>query len=150
MQFLVGYYGGGSYNFFTSRTPNFLQKVATGVELEDREIPFLRKVSGKVLPYEDQSKFYDRRNEIQQLVDERKALKGRERIEFIKDYRDKLRLQPIIDSTEKRLKMLREQRDRIELMDLSASEEDKRLQQVEKQMKRAIDQFNKRYNEADD
>ncbi|MCZ4284533.1 hypothetical protein O4H29_06760 [Marinobacter salarius] len=150
MQFLVGYYGGGSYNFFTSRTPNFLQKVATGVELEDREIPFLRKVSGKVLPYEDQSKFYDRRNEIQQLVDERKALKGRERIEFIKDYRDKLRLQPIIDSTEKRLKMLREQRDRIELMDLSASEEDKRLQQVERQMKRAIDQFNKRYNEADD
>ncbi len=150
MQFLVGYYGGGSYNFFTSRSPNFLQKLATGVELEDREIPFWRKVNGKVLPYEDQSKFYDRRNEIQQLVDERKALKGRERIEFIKDYRDKLRLQPIIDSTEKRLKMLREQRDRIELMDLSASEEDKRLQQVERQMKRAIDQFNKRYNEADD
>jgi len=150
MQFLVGYYGGGAYNFFTSRTPNFLQKVATGVELEDREIPFVRKVSGKVLPYEDQSKFYDRRNEIQQLVAERKALKGRERIEFSKDYRDKLRLKPIIDSTEKRLKMLREQRDRIELMDLSASEEDRRLQQVERQMKRAINQFNKRYNEADD
>ena len=150
MQFLVGYYGGGAYNFFTSRTPNAITKWLSGVDLESREIPFWRKINGKVLPYEDQSKFYDRRNEIQQLVDERKALKGRERIRFMKDYRDKLRLAPIVDSTEKRLKILREQRDRIEMMDLSAAEEDKRLQRVEQQMKRAIDQFNKRYYEAED
>lgn len=150
MQFLVGYYGGGAYDFFTSRTPNLLTKLATGVELEDREVPFWRKVNGKVLPYEDQSIFYDRRNEIQQLADERKNLRGRDRIQFSKDYREKLRLQGILKSTEDRLKMLRKQRDRIEVMDLSAAEEDEKLQRVEKQMKRAIDQFNKRYNEAED
>lgn len=150
MQFLVGYYGGGAYDFFTSRTPNFLTKLATGVELDDREIPFKRKLTGKVLPYEDQSIFYDRRNEIQQLVSERKNLKGRERIEFSKDYRKKLRLQSVMKSAEDRLKMLRKQRDRIEVMGLSAAEEDEKLQRVEKQMKRAIDQFNKRYNAAED
>lgn len=149
MQFLVGYYGGGAYDFFTSRSPNFAYKLVSGVDLESREIPLIRKLSGKVLPYEDQSKFYDRRNEIQQLVDERKALKGRERIQFMRDYRDKLRLEPIVEATEKRLRKLREQRDQIELMDLSAAEEDERLQRVEKQMKRAIDQFNRRYNETD-
>lgn len=150
MQFLVGYYGGGAYDFFTSRTPNAVVKAATGVEMEDREIPFVRKLTGNVLPYEDQSIFYDRRNEIQQLVSERENLKGRERIEFIKDYRSKLRLQGVMKSTEDRLKMLRKQRDRIEAMDLSAAEEDEKLQRVEKQMKRAIDQFNKRYNKSED
>ncbi|MDF0750270.1 hypothetical protein NLU14_08510 [Marinobacter sp. 71-i] len=149
MQFLVGYYGGGAYDFFTSRTPNYVTKVLTGVEREDREVPFWRKIHGKVLPYEDQSIFYDRRNEINQLTSERKNLKGRERIEFSKDYREKLRLQGVMKSTEDRLKMLRKQRDRIEVMDLSAAEEDEKLQRIEKQMKRAIDQFNKRYNEAD-
>ncbi|MCC4269220.1 LPD5 domain-containing protein [Marinobacter nauticus] len=150
MQFLIGYYGGGAYNFFTSRAPNAAVKWAQGVELEDREIPFYRKLHGKVLPYDDQSKFYDRRDEINQLVDERDNLRGRERVEFVKEYRDKLRLHGVIDSVEKRLKTLREQRDRVESMDLSAAETDKRLQHIEKQMKRVIDQFNKRYNESED
>ena len=150
MQFLVGYYGGGAYNFFTSRAPNAAVKWAQGVELEDREIPFYRKLHGKVLPYDDQSKFYERRDEINQLLDERDNLRGRERVEFVKEYRDKLRLHGVIDSVEKRLKTLREQRDRVESMDLSAAETDKRLQHIEKQMKRVIDQFNKRYNESED
>lgn len=150
MQFLVGYYGGGAYDFFTSRAPNAALKFAQGIELEDREIPFWRKVHGKVLPYEDQSTFYDRRNEINQLVSERDNLKGRERVEFVKEYRDKIRLQNTVKSVEKRLKALRKQRDQIEVMGLSAAEEDERLQHVERQMKRAIDQFNKRYNEAED
>lgn len=150
MQFLVGYYGGGSYDFFTSRAPNAALKWVQGVELEDREIPFWRKIHGKVMPYEDQSKFYDRRNEINQLVAERDNLKGRERVEFIKEYRDKIRLQNTVKSVEKRLKKLREQRDRIETMNLSAAEEDERLQHVERQMKRAIDQFNERYNKSED
>jgi len=150
MQFLVGYYGGGAYSFFTSRVPNFAVKASTGVEMEDRELPFYRKVSGKVLPYDDQSKFYDRRNEIAQLVDERKNLKGRERLEFAKEYRGKMQLQGMVKSVEKRLKSLRNQRDRIESLELSASEKDERLQKVERRMKGAIDKFNKRYNEASD
>lgn len=150
MQFLVGYYGGGAYNFFTSRSPNYVTKVVTGVDREWREVPFVRKVTGKVLPYDDQSKFYERRDEINQLLDERDNLRGRERVEFVKEYRDKIRLKGTMESVEKRLKLLRAQRDRIEAMDLSAAETDKRLQHIEKQMKRAIDQFNKRYNESED
>lgn len=150
MQFLIGYYGGGAYNFFTSRTPNYITKVVTGVQREWREVPFVRKVSGKVLPYDDLSKFYDRRDEINQILDERDNLRGRERIAFVKEYRDKIRLKGVMESVEKRLKLLRAQRDRVEVMDLSGAETDKRLQHIEKQMKRAIDQFNKRYNESVD
>jgi hypothetical protein len=150
MHFLVGYYGGGAYNFFTSRAPNAALKWAQGVELEDREIPFYRKLHGKVLRFDDESKFYDRRDEINQLADERDNLRGRERVEFVKEYRDKIRLKGTMESVEKRLKLLRAQRDRVEAMDLSAAETDKRLQHIEKQMKRAIDQFNKRYNESED
>jgi len=149
MQFLVGYYGGGAYDFFTSRTPNAIIKSTQGIELEDREVPFFRKIQGKVLPYEDQSKFYDRRNEINQIIDEREALRGRERLEFTKEYRGKMRLQGMMRSVEDRLKQLRKQRDVIEARDISAAEKDKQLQRVESEMKRSIDAFNKRYNEAD-
>lgn len=151
MNYLVAYYGGGAYDFFTSRTPNFVTKLTTGVELEDREIPFWRKIHGKVLPYEDQSIFYDRRDEINQLVERREALKPGERGAFVREYRDKLRLKPIMDATEKRLRRLRKQRDRIEMRDdLSMAEKDQRLQDVEARIKREIDRFNERYNEADD
>jgi hypothetical protein len=34
-------------------------------------------------------------------------------------------------------------------MDLSAEDQDERLRKIELRMKRAIDQFNKRYNEAE-
>jgi len=149
MEYLVGYFGGAAYTFYSSRIPNMATKLAQGVELEDREIAFYRKLNGKVLPYEDQSKFYDRRDEINQLHDERDNLRGRERIEFIKEYRGKMRLSGVMKSVETRMKNLRNQRDRIEAMDLSAEDQDERLRKIELRMKRAIDQFNKRYNEAE-
>ncbi|MDP4546475.1 LPD38 domain-containing protein [Marinobacter sp. MDS2] len=150
MDYLVGYYGGGAYDFFTNRTPNFGAKWLQGVELEAREVPFLRKLHGKVLPYEDQSKFYDRRDEINQLTAERDALKGADRARFLRDHGNKLRLSGAMNATEKRLKLLRKKRDRIEALDdLTAAEKDVKLQEVERLMKRAIDQFNKRYGEMD-
>ncbi len=150
MEYLVGYFGGAAYTFYSSRIPNMATKLAQGVELEDREIAFYRKLNGKVLPYEDQSKFYDRRDEINQIQDERENIKGRERVEFIKEYRGKLQLQGIMKGTEARLKSLRSQRDRIEARDISAAEKDTQMQKIEKQMKQSVDRFNKRYNEAED
>ncbi|WP_417518847.1 LPD38 domain-containing protein [Marinobacter sp.] len=151
MDYLVGYYGGGAYDFFTNRTPNFATKWLQGVELEEREVPFLRKLHGRVLPYEDQSKFYDRRDEINQLKAERNALTGPERVRFLRDHGNKLRLDGVMKATEKRLQLLRKKRDRIEAQgDLSAAEKDAKLQEVEQLMKRAFDQFNKRYSQLDD
>ncbi len=149
MQFLIGYFGGGSYDFFTSRMPNAIYKASAGVELEAREIPFRRRLEGKVLPYDDQSKFYERRDEVNQLIDEARALKGPDRSRFIKDYGKKMRLKSLIKATEKQLKGLRQARDRIETLGLSAKAEDRRMQRVENQMKRVIDRFNQRYNEVD-
>jgi hypothetical protein len=61
-----------------------------------------------------------------------------------------MRLSGVMKSVETRMKNLRNQRDRIETMDLSAEDQDERLRKIELRMKRAIDQFNKRYNEAED
>jgi hypothetical protein len=150
MQFLISYYGGGAYGFFSSRAPNAILKSSQGIELEDRERPFYRKISGAVLQYEDQSKFYDRRNEIGQLVDEAKSLRGRERLDFVREYRNKIRLQGMVKAVEKRLKALRSYRDRIEATDLTPAEKSLKLKEVERKMKAVIDQFNMRYNAASD
>jgi len=150
MRYLVGYYGGGAYDFFTNRSVNFVEKLSSPEELEDREIPFVRKLSGRVLPYEDQSKFYRRRDEINQIVSRREAITGRERVDFVRDYREKLRLKPIVDATEKRLSQLREQRDRIEgSRTLSEKAKIRRMEMVEQRMKKEIDRFNRLYNETD-
>jgi len=150
MQYLVGYYGGGAYDFFTNRTVNFVEKTTSSEPLEDREIPFVRKLSGKALPYEDQSKFYDRRDEINQIVDRREAVRGRDRVDFMRDYQAKLRLKPLADSTEKRLRQLREQRKRLEASgSLSDKAKRNRMDMIEAQMKKAIDRFNLRYNAAE-
>jgi len=149
MQYLIGYFGGGSYDFFTSRMPNAIYKAAEGVELETREIPFRRRLEGKVLPYDDQSKFYSRRDEINQIVEEAKSLTGQERTAFAQEYGPKMYLKPLIKTTEKQLKALRQSRDSIEAMDIPAKAKDRRLQRVENQMKRVIDNFNRRYNQAD-
>ena len=103
-----------------------------------------------MLPYADQSKFYDRRDEINQIVKRREAISGRERVDFVREHRDKLRLKPVLDSTEKRWKALREQRERVESSTtLSDQAKQRRLEMIEKRIKKEVDRFNRLYNQAD-
>lgn len=149
MRYVVGYFGGGAYDFWTGRLPDAIYKAWEGIPLEEREVPFLRKISGKVLPYDDQNKFYRRRDEIMQLENERKNLGNRDRAAFYREFRAKLRLKSMAKSTADRLKELRGQRDRIEAMDLTPQQHDRRLRRVEKRMEEVIDRFNRRYETAD-
>ena len=64
-------------------------------------------------------------------------------------FQGKLALRGQIKATEKRLKMLRKQRDRIYGMNLSPAAQDRRLKEVELKMKAVIDRFNRGYGKAD-
>lgn len=142
LDYLFKYFTGGA-GAFASRVQNAATKAALGVELDDREIPFLRQVSGKVAHWDDVSSFYDRKEEAERLEAEWKTLNGKDRISFYKEHGAKIRLQTMADGVAKELSSLRKQRDRIEASELSAREKDQRLKKIEERMKRAVDRLNR-------
>lgn len=150
MRYFINYYLGGAGKFWTSKVPDNVTRLSTGVETEPHKQLFLSRLHGKVLPYADQDKFYTRRDEINQVEDEYKALKGTERMRFYQDKKDVLRLRPLSKATEKRLRILRKRRDSIYAQDLPAAEQDERLKGIEEKMKAAVDHFNLRYKQITD
>lgn len=148
LNYIVDYVGGSAYSFFGTKMPDAITRSMAGIEMEPHKTPFLSRVSGKVLPYEDMDKFYQSRDEIGQIQNELKALSGIERARFQQEYKDKLQLKGMIKSTENQLKLLRKQRDRIYEQDLPLKERDAKLKEIEQRMKKVIDKFNKEYATA--
>ena len=140
---------GGLYRF-GSRMLDTAGTVASGGELDVTTTPFIRQVNGEIRPYEDISNFYDARQELKNIEAELKSRKGKARMEFMQEYRDKYRLRGLMSSIDKRMKLLRKQRDRIEIDDsLSFVEREERLQRIEDKMKSAVATFNQKWNETE-
>ncbi|NYT74268.1 hypothetical protein HZU72_17800 [Halomonas sp. QX-2] len=147
MQHLVNYYGGGAWGF-VEKTSSFAARVATGEEIERYRIPFVGRFASSTSPYRDQGLFYDRRDELGQIANEADALKGRERIDFRRDNIEQIRLFNRAKNIEKQLQEDRKRRDRIQETETLSDEAKKnRIELIEKQMKRRVDDFNRRYNE---
>lgn len=148
IEHLVEFSLGGLYRF-GSRIYDNVAKSAQGGELESTDIPFARQLNGKVKPYADITQFYEARQQLKNIDAEMDSLRGKERLEFRKEYGDKLRLQSLMSSLDKRMKQLRKQRDRIEINEsLSYAEKEKRLQKIEDQMKTTAARFNKQWNKV--
>lgn len=149
MQHLVNYYGGGAWGF-VEKTADFAKRVATGEEVERYRVPFAGRFSGNVSEYGDMQRFYERRDELGQIANEADSLRGREKIDYRRDHQQQLRLFNRATNLEKQLTELRKRRDRIEETETLTDEAKKRrTEMVEKQMKRRIDDFNKRYNKIE-
>ena len=142
---VIGFGGAGK---FVDMTANLGGAVVTGKagELEARDIPFFRKFVGKIHEYEDQSRFYDRLNELKQLADEADSLEQFERSRFVGAYRDKLGLVDHAKEAAKELSDLRKDRKEVEESELSDDRKNEILDQIEAQTNVIIDQFNLDYN----
>jgi cell fate (sporulation/competence/biofilm development) regulator YmcA (YheA/YmcA/DUF963 family) len=128
--------------------PDNAYNFALGVEQDAGQVIFLNRVAGRVMPYEDESRLYDRRNEVGQLDAELKALHGQEKVSFYQEHKARLALRGLVKQTEDQLKLLRKQRDAIYARELALAERDRRLEEVEEKMKTAVDRFNLAYREA--
>jgi cell fate (sporulation/competence/biofilm development) regulator YmcA (YheA/YmcA/DUF963 family) len=128
--------------------PDNAYNFAMGVEQDAGQVIFLNRVAGQVMPYEDESRLYDRRNEVGQLDAELKALRGQEKVSFFQEHKARLALRGLVKSTEDQLKMLRKQRDAIYAKDLAPAVRDRRLKEIEERMKAVVDRFNLAYREA--
>jgi hypothetical protein len=149
MRYVADYFGGAAYGFFGSKLPDAFHRGINGVELEVNRMPFVSRIAGKVMPYDDMGKFYERRDEVNQLKAEYETLNGAERSEFNKEYGKKMRLSLGIKAAEKKLKDLRRKRDAIYADEsMGFAQRDLKLKAIQLQMKRYIDRINKAYSNA--
>ena len=146
IQHLVNYYGGGAWSF-VEKTADFAARSVTGQEVENYRTPFVGKVLGTVTPYQDQSLFYERRNELGQIFREAENRQGQEGVEFRAENREQIRLYLDAVDISNNLRDLRQERDIIEASDnLDDETKRDRLESVEERMKFQIDRFNRQYN----
>ncbi|EMH7886833.1 hypothetical protein V6W52_000004 [Salmonella enterica] len=147
MKYWIDYVSGGMGRF-AGKTIDAAAKSYNGTDIPSQQIPFLGKISGQVLPYDDQQKMYDRIDELRQYDAELKTLRGADRTAFLNKYRGQISMNGIIHQTQLQLKNLRKQRDEIYSdPTLSAREQSQRVKAVELRMKAVTDRFNREYRE---
>ena len=146
LKFWIDYISGGTGRFI-SKTTDAAVKSLNGIDIPEQQVPFLGKISGVVMPYADQQKMYDRMTEVAQYHAELKSLTGAERTAFIDENNGKLLMNGLMQDTRKRLKDLRKQRDAIYAdSSLSLAQQAAMVKSVERDMKVAVDRFNREYN----
>jgi hypothetical protein len=150
MGYMFNYFVGGAGQFY-SRIVHLGIKGVQEREIEATEVPFVRRFTGKVNWYADQQKFYDRKEEIDQLVDERKTLDygSQERKEFELEHKAMLSLQLTSKSVAAELTRLRKQRNKItDDEDMSEKDKEEKLKPIELKMQTAINRFNAAYKKV--
>lgn len=147
LKYWIDYISGGTGRFI-GQTVDAAAKSYNGTDIPSQQIPFLGKISGQVLPYDDQQKMYDRIDELRQYDAELKTLRGADRTAFLNKYRGQISMNGVIHQTQHQLKNLRKQRDEIYSdPTLSAREQSQRVKAVELRMKAVTDRFNREYRE---
>jgi septal ring factor EnvC (AmiA/AmiB activator) len=124
-------------------------------DFEQKDIPFLRRISADPDPFVDQTDYFRRKQIVQNTVAEYKSFEGalqRERRNEFKDrYREILRMETRMKNADKQLKRLRERRrhqeNKIPKDSADALDIADRIEKIEDQMDSIYKKFNKRYNE---
>lgn len=70
---------------FVVRSAEYARKLRDGEEIEDRDVPFRRRVMAESNNRESQSDFYDRKDIINQKTDRIDDLRGSERFSYRQD-----------------------------------------------------------------
>uniref|UniRef100_UPI0030F37BA3 LPD38 domain-containing protein n=1 Tax=Escherichia coli TaxID=562 RepID=UPI0030F37BA3 len=81
LKFWVDYLSGGTGRFIAKSTDAGV-KALNGIDIPDQQVPFLGRISGEVMQYDDQKKMYERMNRLTQYSAELKSLTGAERVKF--------------------------------------------------------------------
>ena len=143
IRYMMEYLGGGLGRFVLN-TAETADRATKG-EFEPGRTPFVRRFYSETTDFGDSNTFYDRLDELETLSAEFDSLRGREKLDFRKENKDKLRLVAAAQSTAKQLRAMRKRLDRYK-----EREDKERIEQVEQQMEKAIDRFNLKYNRLDD
>ena len=96
----------GAAGTTAKRAGQLIAKLQSGEEIETREIPFIRKIMGEANLMESQGDYYDRRDDIRQVINRLDNLRGPDRVQFRRDNLSVIRMNSRMKSTDKRIRSL--------------------------------------------
>ena len=152
--YLIGYGLGGAGSFaertFMKAPEAILDET---VDLEVRDIPFVRRVMTEVSQRPKTEQFYDRRETLMQKERQMNdVLRGAERGEYIKENKPYVSMMPVLNGTEKQIRGLRKTLKQIrEMKNVSperAIELAEREKRIQDNIDKIINRFNARYDEV--
>ena len=135
------------------RSIELTRKLYDGEDVEVREIPFIRKIMGEANLMESQSDYYDRRENIRQVINRLDNLRGPDRVQFRRDNLSTIRMNSRMKSTDKRIRSLNKRLDEVRTQILETPDTALRLrlqdteEKLQEQKESAIALFNRRYDE---
>ena len=135
------------------RSIELTRKLYDGEDVEVREIPFIRKIMGEANLMESQNDYYDRRENIRQVINRLDNLRGPDRVQFRRDNLSTIRMNSRMKSTDKRIRSLNKRLDEVRTQILETPDTALRLrlqdteEKLQEQKESAIALFNRRYDE---
>ena len=149
LQYLMNY-ALGAAGTTAVRSYSAIENWAKGEDLKSQDIPFIRRIKGETTTMNTQSRFYDRKQKIQQNLKRLDPLRDEERIKFRKKIQPYITMSFKLKAIEKDLKILAEgvekaRQDAYENPD-KAFEYAKKEQDLYEQRGRLYSQFNRQYD----
>lgn len=141
----------GGLGRFISRSSDVGILMANEIQKDDPSLgdfPILRYFVGEPSEFSDKVEYYEGIRDLQEVFNEAEALTGNDRKEFLAEFGDKVRLEPLYKQTQKQLRALRQKKKSIEKMQSDPARAYDQIQRIEAQMDLLFDKFNKRYREA--
>lgn len=147
IQHLINFYGGGAWGF-TEKTADFVKRSITGEKIESYRIPFAGRLYSEVSEYPDITRFYDRKEEIEQFYAEFENAPEDQALDLYEKNQGKINLKGFADNVAQTLTKLRQAREMVEQDEtLSTEQREKQLNEIEEAMDAEVDFFNKLYND---
>ena len=143
----------GAAGTTAKRAGQLIAKLQSGEEIETREIPFIRKIMGEANLMESQGDYYDRRDDIRQVINRLDNLRGPDRVQFRRDNLSVIRMNSRMKSTDKRIRSLNKRLNEVRTQILETPDTALRLrlqdteEKLQEQKESAIALFNRRYDE---
>lgn len=153
LQHLSGVVTGAAGVFFIDRIGGLVEKTVTGEEITANDLPLVRKVVGTKPSWYDKAAFYDRMNQIENVVADVKEYRTREEDDKADAYEDSnadvLDMVKPMKAAKKEMRKLKKERGKIELQrdigEITAEEAAAEIAFLRDEEKLIIEEFNADY-----
>lgn len=146
-QHLAKFAGGGLGALF-GRSQDLVVKTVKGEDVESRDIPFFRKYIGSISESVDIAEMYNRFDEIKVVEKQATMLPGKERVQYIRENRQMVKLVPMAKAIGKEISNLNSIKKQINASKLPDDVKQARIEKIEEKKRILASRFNKRYNES--
>ena len=121
------------------------------VELETKDVPFMRRLVGEINQRPKTERYYERRITLAQIENQMNdVLRGAERGAFMEKNREYVKMMPMMKGSEKALRNLRKRLKNIRALRDITPARSLELAEIEEQIQADIDEVMNRFNERYD